>query len=81
MRLMKGIFAANREKREKEKVKRRDQHKKFLDKMKAMDERRDMKAKEQKKKLFRLQGQEEKRRQKQALRSKRWQKWELVKKV
>ena len=65
---MKGIFAANREKRAKEKSKRREQHKKFVEKISKMEAQRDVKIKEQKKKIYRILGQEEKRKQKQASR-------------
>ena len=66
---MKGIFAANRDKLNKEKVKRHAQHKQFIDKMSKLDAKRDVKIKEQRKKIYRLMGQEEKRKQKMAARS------------
>ncbi|XP_065644146.1 ribosome biogenesis protein BMS1 homolog isoform X2 [Hydra vulgaris] len=71
VRLMKGIFAANKEKREKEKNKRREQHKKFIDKIEKLEAQRDKKIKEHKKKVFRVLGQEEKRKQKLASRGKK----------
>jgi len=66
LRLMKGIYAINREKRLKDKAKRHDQHTKFLKKMSQLDSQRDTRIKEQKKKVYRLIGQEEKRQQKAA---------------
>ena len=48
----------------KEKSKRQEQHKKFIDKMSKLDAERDTRIKERKKKLYRLIGQEEKRKQK-----------------
>lgn len=71
MQLMNGIFIANKQKREKEKLKRREQHKKYTEKIQMINSRRDEKAKEQKKRLYRIQGQEEKRRQKQVMKGKR----------
>lgn len=66
IRLMKGIFAANREKQQKEKLKRRGQHKVFMAKMSKLEAERDTRVKEQRKKVYRLLGQEEKRKQRAA---------------
>lgn len=59
--MIKGIYAINRDKRLKLKSKRQEQHKKFIDKMSKLDAQRDTRIKERKKKLYRLIGQEEKR--------------------
>ena len=66
--MIKGIYAINRDKRSKLKSKRQEQHKKFIDKMSKLDAQRDTRIKERKKKLYRLIGQEEKRKQKVAAR-------------
>uniref|UniRef100_A0A7M5V0L6 Ribosome biogenesis protein BMS1 homolog n=2 Tax=Clytia hemisphaerica TaxID=252671 RepID=A0A7M5V0L6_9CNID len=71
VRLMKGIFAANRDKLQKEKVKRHEQHEKFMKKVKESEGKRDQRIKEQRRKVFRILGQEQKRKEKAAMRSKR----------
>lgn len=68
---MKGIFAANREKQQKNKTKRQEQHKKFVKKMSNLETRRESRIKEQRKKIYRLLGQEEKRKQGAAARSRK----------
>lgn len=71
VRLMKGIFAANRDKIQKEKTKRHEQHEKFVKKMKDVEGKRDQRIKEQRRRVFRILGQEEKRKERAAMKSKR----------
>lgn len=71
VRLMKGIFAANRDKTEKEKLKRKQQHQKFMDKIKEVEDKRGQRIKEQRKKVFKILGQEEKRKERAVMKSKR----------
>jgi len=65
VRLMKGIFAVNKEKERKLKTKRHEQHGKFVKKMGELEAKRDVKIKEQRKRIHKILGQEEKRKQKQ----------------
>ena len=65
VRLMKSIFALNKEKLQKAKVKRQEHHKKFVKKMSELEAKRDIKIKEQRKRVHRILGQEEKRKEKQ----------------
>ena len=68
---MKGIFAANRDKIQKQKNKRHEQHEKFVKKMKDVEGKRDQRIKEQRRRVFRILGQEEKRKERAAMKSKR----------
>lgn len=68
---MKGIFAANRDKVQKEKGKRREQREKYMKKLKESEGKRDERMKEQRKRVFRILGQEEKRKERAAMKSKR----------
>ena len=68
---MKGIFAANRDKLDKEKLKRKSQHEKFLKKMQDVEGKRDQRIKEQRRKVFKIMGQEQKRKERAAMKNKR----------